>query len=398
MAIASKVESVVLLSGARTPTGKFGGSLSNLHPAELGGVALKEAIQRAGVQPEELGEIVFGNVVSAGLGQNIARQVAHKAGVPFKVPSFTVNQVCASSSKAVISVAQSLTLGVYSVGAAGGTESMSRAPYLLTGARWGYRLWNNEIIDALVHDGLWCAFNDKHMGTLAELIAEEMDISREERDRWAIISHQRAHEATENGKFKSEIVPIEIKEKKSTKILDRDETIRPDTSMEKLAKLPPVFKEGGRITAGNSPGLCDGASAMILAREDYAEKKGLKPIAKLVAYSISAREPEMFTIAPSDAIKSILEVTGTKVSDWDLFEINEAFAVVAIANAKLVGIPEDKLNVWGGALALGHAIGSSGTRISITLINALRDRGLKRGISAICHGGGGAIALAWELV
>ncbi len=393
--IGCKFDEVYVVAGYRTPTGKFGGSLANFEVRKLGAIPVSELLKRTGVSPDDIGEVVIGNVVGAGLGQNIARQVAHEAGIPFKIPAYTINKVCASAAKAVANVAMSIQMGIYDIGIAGGVESMSQAPYILKGARWGYRLWNSELIDGLVHDGLWCAFENVHMGSIAELTAEEYNISREQMDQWAYRSHKLATEATNEGKFKSEIVPVDLGQ---DKVLDTDETIRPNTSLEKLAKLRPVFKENGKLTAGNSPGLCDGASAMMLASKRALERYKLEPVARLLGFATATLEPSKFTVAPAEAMSYLSELLGVKVNEWDLYEINEAFAVVTLANMKILDLPEDRVNVWGGALALGHAIGSSGTRIAITLLSALRDRKLRRGLIGICHGGGGAVAMAFELL
>ena len=387
----------VIVGAARTPTGKFLGNLASFTAPQLGAIAIQEAVRRSRVAPDSIDEVIMGNVVSAGIGQAPARQAAIGANLPDDIPAFTVNKVCGSGLKAVMLAAQSIRAGDEQVFVAGGMESMSNAPYLLTRARTGYRMGNGEIIDAVVHDGLWCAFEDIHMGNEAEIIAEKFCVTRDEQDQFAVQSHQRAAAATASGRFKEEIVPIEVKQKKGIMLVDTDEPIRSDTSLEALAKLKPAFQEGGTVTAGNAPGLSDGASATVVVDQDVAKAHGLTVLARITGYASAAITPRYIFAAPTRAVNRLLQRTGLKISDFDLVEVNEAFAAQALANGKELDWDWSRVNVNGGAIALGHPIGSSGSRVLTTLIYELRRRGGGRGLATLCLGGGGAVAMSIEV-
>jgi acetyl-CoA C-acetyltransferase len=387
----------VIVGAARTPTGKFLSNLASFTAPQLGAIAIQEAVHRSGVAPDSIDEVIMGNVVSAGIGQAPARQAAIGANLPDDIPAFTVNKVCGSGLKAVMLAAQSIRAGDEQVFVAGGMESMSNAPYLLTRARTGYRMGNGEIIDAVVHDGLWCAFEDIHMGNEAEIIAEKFCVTRDEQDQFAVQSHQRAAAATASGRFKEEIVPIEVKQKKGIMLVDTDEPIRSDTSLEALAKLKPAFQEGGTVTAGNAPGLSDGASATVVVDQDVAKAHGLKVLARITGYASAAITPRYIFAAPTRAVNRLLQRTGLKISDFDLIEVNEAFAAQTLANGKELDWDWSRVNVNGGAIALGHPIGSSGSRVLTTLIYELRRRGGGRGLATLCLGGGGAVAMSIEV-
>ena len=387
----------VIVGAARTPTGKFLGSLAHLSAPELGALAIKEAVKRSGIDPAAIDEVVMGNVVSAGIGQAPARQAAVKAGLSVDIPAFTVNKVCGSGLKAVMLAAQAIRAGDARAYVAGGMESMSNAPYLLRKARTGYRMGNGELVDAVVNDGLWCAFENIHMGNEAEIIAEKFNVTREEQDRLAFESHQKAAAATAAGRFKDEIVPIEVQHKKGISTIDTDEPIRPDTSLEVLARLRPAFQANGSVTAGNAPGLSDGASATIVVDSAFAQANGLTTLARIIAYASAAIEPRYIFAAPTRAVRRVLELTGLKINDFDLIEVNEAFAAQTLANGKELDWDWSRVNVNGGAIALGHPIGSSGSRVLTTLIYELRRRGGARGLATLCLGGGGAVAMAVEV-
>jgi acetyl-CoA C-acetyltransferase len=387
----------VIVSAARTPIGKFLGMLSSLSATELGAIAIREAVKRAGVPIDQIEEAIMGNVVSAGVGQAPARQAALHAGLPDDLPAVTINKVCGSGLKAVMLAAQAIRAGDADVLVAGGMESMSNAPYLLPGARTGYRLNDQKVVDAVVHDGLWCAFEDIHMGNEAEIIAEKFCISRQEQDAFALESHQRAAAATEAGRFKDEMIPVQIAQKKGTITVDRDEAIRPDTSLEALAALKPAFKKDGTVTAGNAPGLNDGAAALVVASSERAKALGLPILARITGYASAAITPKYIFAAPPRAVNRLLERTGLKMSDFDLIEVNEAFAAQVLANGKELDWNWSRVNVNGGAVALGHPIGASGARVLTTLLYELRRRGGGRGLATLCLGGGGAVALSIEV-
>ncbi len=393
----------VILSAVRTPMGRFRGALSPLPAVKLGAAVVREAVARAGLPDlAAIEEVVMGNVVTAGEGQNPARQAAIFGGLPPTVGAFTVNKVCGSGLKAVMLAAQAVKAGDGRLFVAGGMESMSNAPFLVWGRLGELRYGHARLTDALLTDGLWCPFEDWHMGDGAEFIAEQFNITREELDEFAYASHRKAIAAIDSGKFKAEIVPLEIRGRKGkVTVVDTDETPRRDTSLEILAKLRPAFKPDGVVTAGNSPGLNDGAAALVIASQAYAEEIGAQPLARIVAYGYAAVEPKWIFSAPAKAIPKVLEKAGWTLDDVDLIELNEAFAAQAVANGKELadmGWDWDKVNVHGGAIALGHPIGASGARILTTLIYALKDRGLKRGIAALCLGGGEAVGMAVELV
>ncbi len=394
----SDPKDVVIVSGARTATGRFLGSLAGFTAPELGGIAIKAAVERAGIKPSDVEEVIMGNVVAAGIGQNPARQAALKAGIPDAVGATTINKVCGSGLKAVVFATQAIKAGDYTCIVAGGMESMSQAPYLLRQARTGYRLGNGVLVDAMVYDGLWDAYNDFHMGTTGELVAEKYNVSRQEQDEYAYNSHRKAIAAIKAGKFRAEIVPVEIPQKKGEPIrFEVDESPREDTSVEALARLKPAFKKDGTVTAGNAPGVNDGASAVVVASRKRAQELGAKPIAKITGYATGGLEPKWVMMAPVEAVRNLLKNTGYKIGDFDLVELNEAFSVQAIAGIRELKINPEIVNVNGGGVALGHAIGSTGSRILVSLIHALRDRGKKRGLAALCLGGGNAVALSVEM-
>lgn len=393
----------LILSAVRTPSGNFQGSLSSFTATELGAAVVKEAVRRAGIlDPVQIHEVIMGNVVSAGLGQNPARQAAVNAGLPTSVGAFTVNKVCGSGLKAVMLAAQSIRAGDADLFVSGGMESMSRAPFLLYGRSGELRFGHDELVDALLHDGLWDPFEDWGMGNAAEFIAEEYDISREEMDRYAYQSHQKAIHAIDSGKFKAEIVPLEIKGRKGeVRVFDTDETPRRDTSLEVLSKLRPAFIKDGKVTAGNSPGLNDGAAAVVVASQRKAQEIGAEPLARIIDYAYAAVEPKYLFYAPVVATPLLMEKVGWSMEEVDLIELNEAFAAQVLADGKAMadlGWDWDKVNPHGGAIALGHPIGASGARVLTTLIYALKDRGLKRGIASLCLGGAEAVAMAIEII
>ena len=389
------MQNPVIVGAVRTPIGKFMGTLASVPATKLGALVVSEVVQRAGVQPEQVDEVILGNVVGAGLGQNPARQAAIHGGIPDSVPATTVNKVCGSGLKAVMLAAQAIKCGDAKLIVAGGMESMSRTPYLITGGREGFRLGHQQVLDSMIHDGLWDSYNDFHMGCTGEIVAERYEVSREEQDEWALESHQKALAAIDARKFVKEIVPVEVPQRKRDPILfDTDEGPRRSTSLEALQKLRPAFQKDGTVTAGNAPGVNDGAAAVLVTSADNARELGLKPLAEIVAYTASGLAPELVMMAPEPAIRSIWEKTGWKVDDVDLYEINEAFAVQQVALGQALGIPRERHNVWGGAVALGHPIGASGARVLTTLLHALEDRGLEQGIAALCLGGGNAVAMA----
>jgi acetyl-CoA C-acetyltransferase len=389
----------VILSAVRAPTGKFLGALKGFTAPQLGAIVVKEAVVRAGLEPAQVDEVIMGNVVSAGLGQAPARQAALGAGLPPKVAALTVNKVCGSGLKSVMLAAQGIATGDSEVVVAGGMESMSNCPYLLPKVREGIRLGHSEALDSMIHDGLWDPYENYHMGCTGEIVAEKHGVTRQQQDEYAVESHRRAIAAIKAGRFRDEIVPVPIPQKKGdTVMFDTDETPRADTSVETLAKLKPAFKEGGTVTAGNAPGVNDGAAALVVTSAEKARALGRKPMARIVAQAVSGLEPSMVMMTPVPAVRKLFEKTGWDASSVDLVELNEAFAVQAVAVMRELGLDPAKVNVNGGAVALGHPIGASGARILTTLLYALRDRGKRRGIATLCLGGGNGVALAVELV
>jgi acetyl-CoA C-acetyltransferase len=388
---------VFIVGGARTPIGKFQGTLANTPAPELGAQAVCEAVRRSGIEPGRVEEVIIGNVIGAGLGQAPARQVALKAGLPDTISATQIGKVCGSGLKAAMLASSMIRAGDADVLVAGGMENMNRGPYLLANARFGYRLGNSQLLDATVHDGLWCAFEDWHMGRAAEFIARECGISREMQDEFAVKSHQKALAAIQSGKFKDEIVPVPIHSSKGTTLFDTDETPRADTSLEALARLKPAFEEGGSVTAGNAPPVSDGAAALVLVGEERVTQNGVKPLARVVAYAQAGTDPKHIFWAPIYAIRKLMEKANWKLSDIDLFEINEAFAAQILGDGKELKLDWSRVNVNGGAVALGHPIGASGARILVTLLYALKDRGLKRGVASLCLGGGEAVAMAVQV-
>jgi acetyl-CoA C-acetyltransferase len=389
---------VVIVSGARTATGRFLGSLASMRAPDLGAIAIKAAVERAGIEPSDVEEVLMGNVVGAGVGQNPARQAAIKAGIPASVGCTTINKVCGSGLKTVVFAAQAIKVGDYGCIVSGGLESMSQCPYMLPKARTGYRLGHGKLVDLMIHDGLWDVYNDFHMGNTGELVAEKYGITREEQDEYAYNSHRKAIAAIKGGKFKDEIVPVEVPQRKGDPIVfDTDEGAREDTTVEKLARLKPAFKKDGTVTAGNAPGVNDGGSAVVVMSRERAEKLGAKPIARVTGYATGGVEPKWVMLAPIEAVKNLMKITGFTKEDFDLIELNEAFSVQAIATIRELGWDPEKVNVNGGGVALGHAIGSTGCRILVTLLYALKDRGLKKGLATLCLGGGNAVALSVEM-
>ena len=392
-------EDVVILSGVRTPIGKFQGALSDFTAPQLGAIAVREAVKRANVDPKLVDECIMGNVVSAGIGQNPARQAALFGGLAPEVGAMTINKVCGSGLKAVALAAQAIQTGESSLVVAGGMESMTNAPYLLPQARKGYRLGNAQIVDSMVHDGLWDVYNDYHMGITGENVAEKYGITRQEQDEFAVNSHKKAVAASRECRFQSQIVPVEIAAKKKgapPTILEKDEGPREDTTMEVLRMLKPAFKKDGTVTAGNAPGVNDGAAAVVVTGAIKAKELGAKPMARIVAQAYSGIDPEWVMMAPVGAVRRIWEKTGWKNEDVDLYELNEAFSVQALGVIRELGLDLSKVNVNGGAVALGHPIGASGARILVTLIHEMIRRDVRRGIAALCLGGGNAVAMAVE--
>ncbi|WP_409303267.1 acetyl-CoA C-acetyltransferase [Peribacillus sp. SCS-155] len=388
----------VIISGARTPFGKYGGSLSSLTASELGGVAIKEALNRAGLDGGQVDEVIMGNVLQAGQGQIPSRQASRHAGIPWEVKTETINKVCASGLRSVTLADQIIRLGDEEVIVAGGMESMSNAPYIVPNARWGLRMGDGALKDLMIHDGLSCSFTGVHMGTYGNSTAAELELTREEQDNWAFRSHQRAISAIENGVLAEEIVPVNVPVRKGEPVtVEQDEAPRKDTSVEKLAKLGPAFNNEGTITAGNAPGVNDGAGALVLMSEERAEREGKTPFAYIVGHAEIAVEAKDFPKTPGLVINELLKKTGKSLEEIDLFEINEAFAAVALASGKLANVNPEKVNVNGGAVALGHPIGASGARIIITLMYELKRRGGGLGIAAICSGGGQGDAILIEV-
>ena len=392
-------DEIVIISGCRTPVGKFQGSLSDLSATQLGAIVVREAVKRAGVDPAQVDECIMGNVVSAGLGQNPARQAAIFGGLSPEVGALTINKVCGSGLKAVALAAQGIQTGNSTLVVAGGMESMTNAPYILPQARKGYRLGDAKIVDSMVHDGLWDIYNDYHMGMTGENVAEKYGITREEQDEFAVNSHRRAVAAIKECRFKSQIVPVEIPTKKKgapAQIFDKDESPREDTTIEALRALKPAFKKDGTVTAGNAPGVNDGAAALVVTSATKAKELGAKPMVRIVAQATSGIDPQWVMMAPVSAVRKIWEKTGWKNQDVDLYELNEAFSVQAMGVMRELGLNPEITNVNGGAVAIGHPIGASGARILVTLIYEMIRRDVPRGIAALCLGGGNAVAMAVE--
>ncbi|MBI2214590.1 MAG: thiolase family protein [Acidobacteria bacterium] len=391
------MKEIVILSGARTPIGSFQGALASFATPKLGAIAIKGALERAGVKPEQIENVTMGNVLQGGLGQAPARQAAIAAGIPVSAGAVTVNKVCSSGLKAVMFTANDIRCGEYEVGVAGGMESMTNAPYMLAQARSGYRMGHGKIVDLMIHDGLWDPYGDKHMGNCAETCVSKYGFTREDQDTFSKTSYERAQTAVNEGRFAAEIVAVEIEGKKGTTVVEKDE--EPFAApLDKMGKLRTAFKPDGSVTAANSSKISDGAAALVVSSAEWAEKNGVKPFARIVSFATMSQEPEWFTTAPAGAIAKALTKAGMTIEDIDLVEVNEAFAAVAMATMKDAHIPHEKLNVNGGAVALGHPIGSSGARILVTLIHALKARGLRRGMVAICNGGGEATSMIVELV
>jgi acetyl-CoA C-acetyltransferase len=391
-------DDVVILSAARTPIRKFQGSLKDVPATELGAIAIRAVVERAGVDPARVDEVLMGNVVQAGQGQAPARQAGLAGGIPKDVGTTTINKVCGSGMKAVMLAAASIRAGDGGLYVVGGMESMNSAPYLLPKARFGYRLGNAELVDAVVNDGLWCSFEDQHMGLSAEWMAEACHVTRQEQDEFALHSHQRAIAAVDQGRFRAEITPVPLSQRKGPPLFfETDENPRRDTDLATLGALRPVFKEGGTVTAGNTSGITDGAAALVLARRALAEEWGIRPPARLLGYAQASVKPlEIFT-APIFAVRKLAEKLGRAASDFDLYEINEAFAAQCVGDVRELGLDFDRVNVNDGAIALGHPIGASGARVLVTLLYALRQRDMATGLASLCLGGGEAVALALEL-
>ncbi len=390
------MQGVYILSAVRTPIGKFGGSLASLSAADMGVVAATAAMRRAGVRPEQVEETIFGNGRQAGGGPNPARQISVRSGVPEGVPAYTVNKACASGMKAIALAYQAIVLGESTCILAGGTESMSRLPYYLDGARWGYRLGHQELVDGMYRDGFFCPLAKMVMGETAEVLNEQYQITRDEQDQYALTSQTRAARAIAGGRFEAEIVPVTIESKKGTTVFARDEHPFPDVSMEKLGKLPPVFSKTGTITAGNSSGITDGAAAMVIASEYFVKQNNLKPLARIVAVTSAGVDPRTMGIGPVPALQKLQDKYNLRLHDFGLVELNEAFAAQVLACDRAVNFDRDRLNVNGGAIALGHPIGCTGTRITVTLLHEMLKRNTKRGVATLCVSGGMGMALVLE--
>ncbi len=393
----SELNEAVIISAARTPVGKFLGSLKGFTAPELGAIAVRESVKRAGIKPEDVDEVIMGCVIQAGLGQNPARQAALRGGLSPSVAAVTVNKVCGSGLKAVMMAAQAVKLGDSEMVVAGGMESMSNAPYLIPKAREGYRLGNGELVDSMINDGLWCAFENYHMGCTGEIVADEYSVGRSEQDEFAVNSHRKAAAAIKAGKFKDEIVAVEIPQKKGPALVfDTDETVREDTSVDALGKLKPAFKKEGTVTAGNAPSVNDGASAVVVTSLRRAQELGVEPMARIVAQAVAGVEPKYVMMAPVEAVRKLFKKTGWSASEVDLIELNEAFSVAAVAVTRELGLDPERVNVNGGAVALGHAIGQSGSRLLTSILFELKRRNAHRGVVALCLGGGNAVAMAIE--
>jgi acetyl-CoA C-acetyltransferase len=390
------LQAVYILSAVRTPIGKFGGSLASLTAADMGVVAAKAAIERAGVRPDQIEETIFGNARQAGGGPNPARQISVRSGVPQEVPAFTVNKACASGMKSIALAYQAILLGESSCTLAGGTESMSRLPYYLDGARWGYRLGNQELVDGMYRDGFFCPLAKMVMGETAEVLAEQYKITRAEQDQFALVSQTRAARAIAAGRLDAEIAPVTIEGKKATTVFARDEHPFPDASIEKLANLPPVFSKTGTISAGNSSGITDGAAAMVIASEHFVKQNKLRPLARIVAVSSAGVDPRTMGIGPVPALQKLQDKHSLRLHEFGLVELNEAFAAQVLACDRVLNFNRDRLNVNGGAIALGHPIGCTGTRITVTLLHEMLKRNTKKGVATLCVSGGMGMALALE--
>jgi len=388
------MQEVVIISAARTAIGKFNGTIKDVPATQLGATAIKEAVKRSGLEPGDIEECLMGNVLSASLGQNPARQAAVGAGLPYEIGSTTINKVCGSGMKAVMLAANSIKAGEYQAIVAGGMENMNSAPYLLKQARFGYRLGDNKIVDHMVNDGLWDIFNDMHMGITAEIVAERFNVTREQADLLSFQSHLKAQKAQSEGRFDKEIAPVVMKGRKGDTVFDKDEGIRPDTTPEALAKLSPSFKKDGMVTAGNASQLSDGAAALVVCSREFAESRGIKPLAEIMGYATGGTRPEWIMEAPIPATRKLLDKMNMKIGDFDLFEHNEAFATASVAVRKELEVPEDRFNVNGGAIALGHPIGCSGARVLVSLIHALKEQGKSTGLATLCLGGGNAVSMA----
>jgi len=389
----------VIVSAVRTPTGKFLGVLKDFRAPDLGALAIREAVRRAGIDPATVDECLMGNVVQAGVGQAPARQAALRGGLPNSVGAVTINKVCGSGLKAVMLASQGIATGDIDIAVAGGMESMSNCPYLMTKVREGLRMGDSKMIDSMIHDGLWDAFDDVHMGMTGEHVSQTYKVSREEQDAYAVDSHRKAAAATRDGAFTDEMLPIEIPQRKGDPIVvSTDEPIRDDTSMETLGRLKPAFKKDGTVTAGNAPGVNDAAAALVVMGADVAARLNLTPIARVVGQATAGLEPKLVLMTPVDAVRKLMKKTGWSINDVDLFELNEAFSVQGVAVIRELGLDPARVNVHGGAVALGHAIGASGARVLTTLLYALKRHNKKRGVATLCLGGGNGVALAVELV
>lgn len=391
------MKEIVIASGVRTAVGRFNGTYKNTPAQKLGSIVIKEAVNRAGLKGNDIDEVIMGNVISAGLGQNPARQALIYAGLPVEVGAFTVNKVCGSSLKSVMLAAQAIKAGDANIIVAGGMENMTRAPYVLNKGRFGYRLGDGKLVDTMVNDGLWDVFNDFHMGHTGEIVAEKFNISREDIDALAFDSHIKAKKAIDKGDFKDEIIPVEIPQKKSDPIMfDTDEGVRADTSLEKMGRLKPVFKKDGVVTAGNASQISDGAAAVVVASKEKAMEMGLPILATIRDYNTGGVVPELVMYAPIPTVKQLFNKTGLGINDIDLFEHNEAFASASVAVQREINVPDEKFNVNGGAVAIGHPIGASGARVLVTLLHAMKNREKKRGLAVLCLGGGLAVAMIVE--
>ena len=392
-------DAVYLVGATRTAVGKLQGGLASFSATDLGGFAVREALLRSGAPGDAVDEVIMGNVLQAGVGQAPARQAALKGGIPDTVPALTVNMVCGSGLRAVMLAASEISAGQAGLIIAGGMESMSNAPYLVPQARTGYRLGHGQLVDEMVHDGLWCAFKNWHMGSAAEFIARKFSITREQQDEFAVESHRKAIAAMDAGEFKAEILPVSVPQKRGDPIIvDTDESPRRDTTRESLAKLKPAFEKDGTVTAGNAPSVNDGAAAVVVVSGAKAKELGLKPWARVTGYASGGTSPEMIFYAPVVAVRKLMERTGRKIGDYDLIEANEAFAAQALVDGNELGWDWSRVNVRGGAVAIGHPIGASGARVLVTLLHALKDRGGKQGLATLCLGGGNAVALSVETV